>query len=220
LHQHPINRSQEEYVMPIRSIRRLPFVLLVILVFGALSACSSDDTAAPAGTGGGASGADGGVQDRLTDAQVVGVMHAANMGEVQEAKIAETKAVDPDVLSFAMDMDAAHTAADQAMLALSMNGGTNTLAPADSPTSQVLTATAMQKIGAIQSKTGRDFDQAYMNDQIEMHSQVLDLLMNVLVPSTTDSMLKAQLTMAVDAVTMHLAHARTVQQKVVGVGNP
>src|SRR4051812_36432833 len=77
--------------------------------------CSSDNEAAPAGDGGtedavdgaeasadgqeaGSTTADGGdASSTLTDAQIVTVMHVANLGEIRQAQAALMRAVDSRV---------------------------------------------------------------------------------------------------------------------------
>ncbi len=227
-------------------IRYVPFVLLTMI--GACN--GDDDTGQPggagratagtagsggSGTGGsgsggagsGGAGAGGATADaggdaavKLDDAQVAGVLHAANIGEVEAARLAEAKASDADVKTFAMQMDTDHSMADVALLALSQDGGMSSLVPADSPVSEALTTTAMQKLQALQVKTGADFDRTYINDQVEIHTQVLALITNVLLPQVTNAALKTQVMMAETAFTMHLTRAQTIQQKLSGDGGP
>jgi putative membrane protein len=136
-------------------------------------------------------------------------MHAANLGEIQEAMLAETRAVNTDVRAFATRMNTDHSAADRDLLNVAADAGA-ALTPAESPVSVQLTAMAMQKLQALQPLQGIAFDRAYMTDQVEMHSQVLTLITDVLLPSAVNAALRMQLTIARDAVTMHLAQARSL----------
>jgi putative membrane protein len=175
-------------------------------------------TAGKGGTAGGGRGGAGGsptadasdVADtgiRLTDAQVAGVLHAANLGEVQAAMLAEMRAVNAEVRTFAMMMNTEHSAADRDLMNLAADAG---FAPADSPISITLTATAMQKLQALQPLQGAAFDRAYMTDQVDMHSQVLMLITDVLLPSSMNAALRMQVMMMQQSVTTHLANARRI----------
>ena len=171
-------------------------------------------TGGRAGTGGSPTADASDVADaalRLTDPQVIGVLHAANLGEVQAAMLTEMRAVNAAVRMFAMDMNRDHSAADRDLLNVGADAG---LAPADSPISVTLTATAMQKLQALQPLQGTAFDRAYMTDQVDMHSQVLTLITDLLLPSAMHAALRTQVTMARDAVTMHLANARQLLQAI------
>jgi putative membrane protein len=171
-------------------------------------------TGGRAGTGGGPTTDASDVADAailLSDAQIMGVLHVANQGEVEAAILAEMRAVNAAVRAFAMEMNRDHSAADRDLLNVGADAG---LAPADSPISLTLTATAMQKVQALQSLQGIAFDRAYMTDQVEMHSQVLTLITDVLLPSAMNAVLRMQVTMAREAVTMHLANARQLLQAI------
>jgi putative membrane protein len=185
------------------------------------AAGAAGTTGGQGGTAGGRGGAAGSTPDasdapdvlRLSDGQVVGVAHAANLGEIQEAMLAETRAMNADVRAFAMMMNTEHSAADRDLLNLAADAGP-ALMPSDSAVSLQLTATAMMKLQALQPLMGMAFDRAYMTDQVEMHTQVLTLINDLLLPSAMNMALRTQLSMMRTAVTMHLAQARTILQTI------
>lgn len=150
---------------------------------------------------------------RLSDGQVVAVLHAANVGEIQEAMLAEMRAVNASVRTYATRMNTDHTAADRDLMNLAADAGP-ALSPIENPVSQQLTLMAMQKLQALQPLQGIAFDRAYMTDQVEMHSQVLTLINDPLLPSAMNAALRTQLTMVREAVTLHLADARTILQAI------
>jgi putative membrane protein len=139
----------------------------------------------------------------------VAVLHAANLGEIQEAMLAETRAVTASVRGFATMMNTEHSAADRDLMNLAADAGA-ALTPTESAISIQLTATAMMKLQALQPLMGITFDRQYMNDQVEMHTQVLTLINDLLLPSAMNAALRMQITMMQSAVTMHLTQARTI----------
>ena len=82
-----------------------------------------------AGGGNGAGGAGGGSGRRsprtpqLSDAQILKVLMVANQGEVDQAKLALTKATMPEVRAFAEQMITDHTAALARLTALATTAG-------------------------------------------------------------------------------------------------
>ncbi|HEU4708042.1 MAG TPA: DUF4142 domain-containing protein, partial [Methylophilaceae bacterium] len=53
-----------------------------------------------------------GVGESLNDAEIIQVLHVADAGEIQAAKLAKSKATNPDVKKFAEQMIKEHTAMD------------------------------------------------------------------------------------------------------------
>jgi predicted outer membrane protein len=67
-------------------------------------------------------------------------------------------------------MNTEHSSADRDLMNLAADAGA-ALTPVENPISMQITATAMQNLQALQPLQGMAFDRAYMNDQVEMHTQ-------------------------------------------------
>jgi putative membrane protein len=167
----------------------------------------------------------------LTDDQIVTVLHVANQGEIQEAQLALMRAIDTQVRNFANMMITDHTAADAALAtlfaaadagpdadaaidaALSTDGG---LPIAPSTVSAMLLQETMLQIQTLMLKTGAPFDLAYMSGQVATHSEVLQLIDNMLLPQATSPALKMAL---MDARTLVAAHLRLAVQILNGLAS-
>jgi putative membrane protein len=178
-----------------------------------------DGTGGTGGTGGGGAGgavdAGADARDVVSDGEIVGILHAANTGEILQAQLAEMRAMNPAVRTFAAHMNQEHALADSRLMSLSADAGPNApLAPVETGVSQALTMTAMQKLQVLQTLFGATFDRQYMTDQVEMHTEVLKLIDEQLLPSSMDGALRMLVTMMRESVAAHLAEARNILQMV------
>lgn len=145
----------------------------------------------------------------VTDAGIFAALSAANQGEIDAGKMAETKATSAAVKSFAHDMVIAHTAMlnEGNLLAKKLNI-TPDAAAADSinmmnqATGAALTAAAK----------GAAFDSAYVNAQVAGHQYVLDMIKRD-EGAAQNAQLKSALTSAEPKVQAHLDRIKAIQGK-------
>lgn len=142
---------------------------------------------------------------RLSDSEIAMVSMTANMGEVQQNMVGIMRAQREDARNFAQEMVDVHTAAldRQTALASSMN-----ITPAESATSRMLKSTSDEMVAMLQSASDDEFDNVYVQSQIDAHQMVLSLIESTLLPSVRAPQLRDELTMMQDTVMMHLEHAR------------
>jgi len=143
----------------------------------------------------------------LSNGQVVKVLVTANQGEVAAAQAALPAAQTAAVKGFANLMIADHNAANAQTLALV---STNHIAPQDSGLSQQLEGDAAALLLTLSQTPPANFDRVYMQSQITMHQEVLTLIDTQLLPSATDSELKALIMTIRLSVATHLATAQTI----------
>jgi predicted outer membrane protein len=150
-------------------------------------------------------GADAGV--RLSDAQIAAVTSAANSGEIQLGTIALSRAHLEQVLAFAQEMITMHGAAQDRSLALlqSLN-----LTPVENNLSTQLAQDAQRTGVMLQNAAAADFDLLYVQSQIDIHTQVLQIFDDILLPSVTDAALRTDLSLARADVQRHLAEAQAL----------
>jgi putative membrane protein len=146
----------------------------------------------------------------LNDAQIAAITDAANMGEIEQAKLALRKAKDPQVKAFAQMMIDHHGTEQkkEQQLATSLNLQLET-----TQTSTQLQTDSQNAISSLSSQTGADFDKAYMDLQVKEHKDVLDAIDNKLVPSAKNAQLKQALEAFRPKVQEHLQKAQEIQQK-------
>lgn len=142
------------------------------------------------------------------DAMVSATVMAANDAEIQAGKLAQAKATNTDVRSFAQHMIDEHSKNDRQAAAVDKS-----IAVTPKPNDDVakMKADAKQKIEALAQKSGAEFDKAYMDLQIAMHEQVLSEIETKLLPTARNKEMKDFLTTTRGHVQQHLAMAKKIQ---------
>jgi putative membrane protein len=103
----------------------------------------------------------------VSPADFAGKVSGSNAFEIQEAKLALKHSKDGKVKSFARMMVKDHPAAENKL---------KTAAKAScAPVGAQLNADLQSKVDALNGKTGADFDKAYLADQVEAHTEAVDL---------------------------------------------
>jgi putative membrane protein len=143
----------------------------------------------------------------LNDAQIFGVLDTANTGEVSQGQIAETKAVSTAVKGFATMMVTDHTAAKQKGATLATSLG---VTPAASVVRAALLADSQTIVASLNAAAPAEFDRVYMDSQVIVHTKVLAIVDDDLLPHATNAQLKALLTETRATVAAHLAEAKTI----------
>jgi putative membrane protein len=143
-----------------------------------------------------------------TDEQILTITHVANQGEIEQAKLAQSKAKDPRVKKLAAMMLKDHTAADGKGLSL---GRHNHLDPSPSKASTDLESGADGNTQMLKGTTGADFDKSYVDTQVKEHQEVLDAIDQKLVPNAKNADLRTYLAEVRTKVAMHLQHAKDLQ---------
>jgi len=164
------------------------------------AATSSTAAAAPAATAEAAP-----APPALSDEQIAAITDAANSAEIAQAKLAESKSKNADVKRFAAMMIKHHGEAKTKQAKLKLQ-------PADSSDSTALKADAESTLDTLKKDTGKDFDKAYIDAQVDGHQKVLDALNQKLLPSVKNADLKAYLDEIKPKVEEHLRQAKELQR--------
>jgi putative membrane protein len=145
---------------------------------------------------------------QLTQSQIAMIADLANNSEIEQAKLAQTKARAASVKKFAAMMVKHHTDAknEQAKLFKQLN-----LTPTQSQTATTLKDGADRTLGSLRGADGQAFDVAYIDSQVDAHQKVLDTLNNELLPSATDQELVSGLNKMKATVEAHLTEAKAIQ---------
>ncbi len=192
--------------------------LIVCLPLGAF-ACSSDRPARSA-TGyepemvpasreaPSAPGQPGGeTAERLDDAQILTVLRAVNVAEVDQAKLAVGKAREPSVKRFAETMIAHHGQAVKQVDDLDSRLG---LPPSESQLVQELRVSATGVENRLSETNDASFDKAYMMSQVDMHRTALETIDTQLMRNVTRDQVKELLEGMRPKVANHLQMAQTI----------
>jgi len=144
-----------------------------------------------------------------TAASVLGFARAASNGEVREGELAERKAMTPAVKAFARQMVADHRTllSDGKALATKLKVTPDT---ADDDVRDVAKHASDDIKDLTDKKAGLDWDEAYIDNQIKDHKDVLDKLQDAS-KNTTDPDLRAALEKATGKVQEHLTKAQDIK---------
>jgi putative membrane protein len=146
----------------------------------------------------------------MNDAQILEVIHAANEGEIAQARLAQQRATDPRVQRFAAMMIADHTDADQQVSELASKDG---LVMSVSAASGAIQTSGAQAGDDLLGKTGAAFDAAYVETQINEHQALLDTIDRTLTTNATKDDVRGLLHTVRARVAEHLEHAKRVESQ-------
>jgi putative membrane protein len=144
----------------------------------------------------------------LTEGQIAHIADMANTAEIEQGKLALSKAKAPRVRAFAQKMVKHHeqAKAEQKKIIKELQ-----LSPAESPESNVWKTDGDRAIGALRGASGSGFDRAYVDGQVDAHQKALDTIDKRLVPSAQNERIKSALLKAREVVASHLDEARSLQ---------
>lgn len=145
---------------------------------------------------------------QLSENQIAMITELANTAEVEQGKLAQTKAKNANVKRFAAMMVKHHTESktDQAKLFKQLN-----LTPAQSQDATVLKDGADRTLGTLRGADGSAFDMAYVNSQVDEHQKVLDTIDQKLLPAAKSEDLVSGLKKMRETVASHLKEAQALQ---------
>ena len=186
--------------------------VVAIGAFGLLAACSpkADETLDTLATTPPATATTPTVDVAWTDANVLDVLTVANQGEIDYSQIAAEKASTASVKKYAQKMVKEHGTMLEAVKGLASRLG---VTPAANDKANDLKEEAAKDITDLNAKSGADFDKEFIDEQIDMHQETLDLLGD-LDGRTTNADLKAAIAEAKPKVQAHLDEAKAIKDQI------
>jgi putative membrane protein len=150
---------------------------------------------------------------KLTDPEIASVAVTANKVDIGFAHIAQKRSTNPDVLEFAKTMEKDHqNVVDQAVALVTRLNVT----PKDNALSKKLISDAETTKENLNTKSGKEFDKAYIDNEVAYHKSVISVVQDVLIPQSQNEELKGLLEKVVPILKTHLEHAQMVQGKISG----
>ncbi len=143
----------------------------------------------------------------VSDPQIAQIALSANSGDSARGKLAETKATNAQVKSFAREMVTDHSSLNKKAVELAKKLN---VTPAQSAADSDLVKKVGDMTNELQGKTGKDFDKTYMDQEVQIHQLVLDDLDKTLIPAAQNADLKKLLTTARGVVEGHLKRAQQI----------
>lgn len=147
---------------------------------------------------------------KLSDAEIASVAVVANQSDINFANVAMKKSKDAKVTEFAKAMIADHQSVIDMAVALVTK---LKVTPKDNAVSKQYTASAKETVKMLNSKSGKAFDKAYVDNEVTYHKAVIAAVKTVLIPQAENGELKALLEKVVPILETHLHHAEMVQHE-------
>jgi putative membrane protein len=142
------------------------------------------------------------------DAQIAGIVVAANTVDINAGKLAKSRSHNKEVKSFAQRMITDHTGVNKQASALVKK---LKVTPEESATSKSLKDDGAATLKKLKGMKGAEFDKAYIDNEVTYHQAVLDALDKTLIPNAKNAELKDLLTKTRPAFEDHLEHAKKIQ---------
>jgi putative membrane protein len=142
------------------------------------------------------------------DAQIAGIVVAANTVDVDAGKLAKSKAKSKEIKAFAQHMITDHTGSNKQASALVKK---LKVTPEESDTSKSLKDGGSANLKKLKGLKGAEFDKAYVDNEVSYHQAVLDAIDKTLIPNAKNAELKSLLEKTRPVISDHLEHARKIQ---------
>jgi putative membrane protein len=146
----------------------------------------------------------------LDDGRILEVLHVANVGEIDQAKLAEVRANDPRVRQLAKMLETDHRAADKKGADIAR---AQALIPRDSTTTAELKRSGEATMDKLRKLSGRDFDRSYLDAQVDAHKKVLQLIDEELKPKAQNAEVRTFIDEVRPTIAHHLDTARRLAQE-------
>ena len=142
------------------------------------------------------------------DAQIAGIVVAANTVDIEAGKLAASKSKNKEVKEFAQLMVTDHSGVNKQAsdLVKKLN-----VTPEESDSSKALKKDGDAMLAKLKGLEGKEFDKAYIDNEVTYHQVVLDALDKTLIPSANNAELKGLLVKVRPAFVAHLEHAKHMQ---------
>lgn len=198
----------------------IPAAALAMLTF-----CSPDRNRQPHETGMGratagglssndtmpTSGADTTSAEAARPAAILSQLNVANTTEIQLAGLAERRAATPQVKQVARKLVTDHTRNREELQALAQKLNLE-LTPAQGGAVVASDSTAL--LADLRGKTGKSFDHAFLQHEIDDHQANIEKIRGQLIPAAQNEEIKSYLQKTVTAMQGHLASLQQVQQQI------
>jgi len=140
----------------------------------------------------------------LDDATIVAIFDAANTADIETGDLAAQKGHSQKVRDLGRSFAAAHRAVRQHGRDLAKKLGVTPTPPANDNSAE-MQAKVMKEL---RSKSGADFDRAYLQHEVAFHQAVIDAVTKTLLPAIQNQELKTFVTNVAPAFQAHLAEAQ------------
>lgn len=148
----------------------------------------------------------------LDDATIVAIFDAANTADIETGGLGAKKGSTQKVRDFGAMLVKAHTGARQQGRDLAKKLGVTPTPPKNDPSAAQHVA-AMKQLRAL---SGKAFDRAFLQHEIDYHKAVISAVQNTLLPAIQNAELKA---LVVRLAPVFQQHEQAAEQLLAGMGN-
>ena len=149
-----------------------------------------------------------GAGPRLSDADIIAIVLAANNTDLSYARLVPARARSADVKAFAQRMTNDHTILNTRITDIAQRNG---IVPADNEISLDFRDRSAARRDILRELEGARFDSSYAANEIQYHTELLTALQNVLSPNARNAELQEFVANLRPAVTAHLTHAEQIR---------
>jgi putative membrane protein len=146
---------------------------------------------------------------RFRDPEAAMVIHVANLAEVREGDLARDRAASQAVKEFAAMMASEHA---QAASRIENELAKKEIPSADSDLSRQIDAESGKAVDALRTRTGADFDRAYMERTVTFHGYLIDLIDKTVKPAAKKKEVHKALDETRALAVKHLARAEEIRK--------
>ncbi len=146
---------------------------------------------------------------KLDDATIFAIFDQANTTDVWAGRIAVKRAHSEDVRELGKMVATDHEAVQQSWRDLAKKLGIIPTPPSDDASAERLAKT----VALLQSKSGAEFDKAYLKHELVFHQSVIEAIKGTLLPAIKNEQFRTLVTQALPAFEHHLAHTKVVAKK-------
>ena len=149
----------------------------------------------------------------LNDAEIAGIVVAANEVDMEAGRYAEANSTNDDVKVYARRMAGEHTDVNESAkkLVSKLN-----VKPEETAISTGLRAEGKANLLKFKALNGKACDKSYIDQGIELHRKVIDVVDNKLIPNAKNEELKAMLVKVRPSLVSHLEHAQKIMASLKG----
>ncbi len=171
------------------------FIIIAAIAGTVMSGCAAAQRAMPGS---------------MSNAAVIGTFNSVDLTEIDAARLAKDKGSSPAVREFADRMIREHTTMlqNRQQLAKQLN-----IQPETPSLATSMKSTHDETMERLRTKSGSDFDRAYLEYQVKMHEQAVKLAQDT-GESSDNARLKQHLMEARPDLQSHLAAAKSVQRQI------
>jgi putative membrane protein len=145
----------------------------------------------------------------LDDATIVAIFDAANTADIETGRLAAERGHSKEVREFGQMLVEAHTGVRQMGRDLAAKLKVTPTPPKDDPSA----AAHAKALEMLRSKSGAEFDRAFLRHEVEFHAAVIDAVQTTLLPAIKNPELRQLVTGIAPAFESHRAAAAALEKK-------